>query len=174
MWLAWTRQPSGALRIQAATEPAIPRSLLANCTFVAEKGKSDKLLSTLNSHDTPSTQFSKHHSLQRDFSSFLLLKPVIKLLVTKGWRKEIGGRTADTNSSFPALRTEAAKGCQPATFPREYDIQYNHLTPGQNPFLSLIITTLPPTQSAHICQVFASTPARCHLHMKAPVSANQL
>ena len=50
---------------------------------MSEKGDNDKLLSTLNSHDTLSTQLQSV-SLQRDFSSFLLLKPVIKLLVTKG------------------------------------------------------------------------------------------
>lgn len=52
-------------------------------------------------------QFSKHRSLQRDFSSFLLLKAVIKLRVAKGCRKEM---TSETSSSFGALRIEAAGG----------------------------------------------------------------
>lgn len=67
-----------------------------------------------------STWFSKHRSLQRDFSFFLLLKPVIKLLVAKECRKEMGGMTLGINSSLGALRTEAARGwelCLPENFP---------------------------------------------------------
>lgn len=43
-------------RAQPAPELAVS-SFTANCTFTSEKGDSDKLLSTLNSHDTLSTRF---------------------------------------------------------------------------------------------------------------------
>jgi len=74
---------------------------------------------------TSSTVFKASH-LQRDFPSFLLLKPVIPPMVTNGWRKELGRMT---NSSSAGPRTEAAKGCEPRVSLRPFQ----NVTNRQNP-----------------------------------------
>lgn len=84
---------------------------------MSEKGDNDKLLSTLNSHhDTLSTQLQSV-SLQRDFSSFLLPKPAIKLLETKGGGGD--GGTCLQKQTGPWVPSEprwALSAGQPATF----------------------------------------------------------
>lgn len=89
------------------TQPALstpPPSPPAAHSWAGGAGR-DTNLSALHSH-THHRQFSTHPHLARDFPSLflLLLKPVIILLVTKGWRGEMGCRTDKQLPGCPQKR----------------------------------------------------------------------